>query len=99
MMHLRRLTLAATTAILFTTAVGPVQALALQSWDPSMVAYSYIYYADAEKTEVLGHAWDTCRQSGNHVYVSRPYIPTAYYDQTPMYVCAEMGPYLPPDWP
>lgn len=37
--------------------------------------------------------------SGSTVYVSSPYIPTAYYDRTPMYVCSEMGPYLPPDWP
>jgi len=98
MTHLRRLAVAAATAALFTTAVGPVQAL-VQSWDPNLVAYSYVYYADAEKTEVLGYAWDTCGQSGSHIYVTRPYIPTAYYDQTPTFVCAELGPYLPPDWP
>lgn len=100
MMHLRRLTLAVATAALFTTAVGPVQALALQSWDPNLVAYTYVYYADAEKTEVLGYAFDTCVGVGSSgVVVSRPYIPTAYYDQTPMFVCSSMGPYLPPDWP
>lgn len=82
-----------------TVAFGPAEALVQSSWDPSLVAYSYVYYADAAKTQQLGTAWDTCRQSGSTVYVIKPYIPTAYYDETPMFVCSGMGPYLPPDWP
>ena len=84
---------------LVSAAVGPAEALIKQSWDPALVAYSYVYYADAAKTQELGTAEDTCGQSGSYVYVINPYIPTPYYDQTPMYVCSEMGPYLPPDWP
>ena len=82
-----------------TVAFGPAEALVQSSWDPSLVAYSYVYYADAAKTQQLGTAWDTCRQSGSTIYVIKPNIPTAYYDETPMFVCSGMGPYLPPDWP
>jgi hypothetical protein len=76
-------------------AVAPAVAMTMQSWDPSSVAYSYDYYADAAKTEFLGSAYDTCDTSG----VLRPNIPTPYYDQTPIFVCGPLGPYLPPDWP
>ncbi|MDP3802928.1 hypothetical protein [Brevundimonas sp.] len=99
MKNIRRLGLAVATATLVTAAVGPAEALMRQSWDPALVAYSYVYYADEAKTEELGTATDSCGQSGSWVYVIHPYIPTPYYDQTPMYVCSEMGPYLPPDWP
>lgn len=91
--------LGAAAAALVSAAVGPAEALVRQSWDPALVAYSYVYYADAAKTQELGYATDRCGQSGSWVYVIHPYIPTPYYDQTPMYVCSEMGPYLPPDWP
>lgn len=69
-----------------------------QSYDPSLIAYSYEYYADAEMTEHLGSAYDTCVDLGGTVVVSNPYIPTPYYTQTPMYVCSDMGPWLPPGW-
>ena len=82
-----------------TVAFGPAEALVQESWNPSHVAYSYVYYSDAAKTQQLGTAWDTCRQSGQTIYVIKPFIPTAYYDETPMFVCSGMGPYLPPDWP
>ncbi|MBJ7511140.1 hypothetical protein [Brevundimonas sp.] len=82
-----------------TVAFGPAEALVRESWDPSLIAYSYVYYADAAKTEVLGYAWDTCGEGGGNVYVLKPYIPTPYYDETPAFVCSGMGPYLPPDWP
>jgi hypothetical protein len=97
MRAVRRFGLAAAAAVVFGVAVGPAEAL-VQSWDPNLVAYSYVYYADAEKTQMLGYAFDRCVMSGNTVYVAHPYIPTPYYDQTPEYVCSEMGPYLPPDW-
>lgn len=87
---------AAATAVLASVAVGPAVAL-VQNPDP-LTAYTYVYYADAAKTEVLGYASDRCVTSGNTVYVVHPYIPTPYYDQTAMYVCSGMGPYLPPDW-
>ncbi|GAA0644920.1 hypothetical protein [Brevundimonas lenta] len=98
MINVRKICLAVAAAALTTAAVGPAEALVRQSWDPSMVAYSYVYYADAAKTIELGYAEDQCVASGSSVYVSSPYIPTAYYDRTPMYVCSGMGPYLPPDW-
>lgn len=95
----KQLAVAGLAASLATVAVGPAEALVRQSWDPGLVAYSYVYYADAAKTQELGTAADSCGQSGSWVYVTSPYIPTPYFDQTPMYVCSEMGPYLPPDWP
>ena len=95
MRNVQRLGLAVGAAVLFSVAVGPAAAL-VQT--PDLTAYSYVYYADAAKTEVLGYARDRCVTSGNTVYVAHPYIPTPYYDQTAMYVCSGMGPYLPPDW-
>lgn len=94
MRNIRRLGVAVAAAAMFTVAVGPAAAL-VQDWNPDLIAYSYVYYADAEKTQVLGYATDHCEMSGDMVVVIRPYIPTAYYDQTPMYVCSGMGPYLP----
>jgi hypothetical protein len=103
-MKLRKLGLASAVAGLATIAIGPATAAAHTEyycdWSGCYaIAYSYIWYSDAEKTQPLGHGWDTCVQSGSTVYAAHPYIPTPYYDETPMYVCAEMGPYLPPDWP
>lgn len=99
MIRVRNLALAIAATAAATVTFGPAEALVQSSWDPSLVAYSYVYYADEAKTEVLGYAWDTCGGSGNNVYVLKPYIPTPYYDETPSYVCSGMGPYLPPDWP
>ena len=95
MRNVQRLGLAVGAAVLFSVAVGPAAAL-VQT--PDLTAYSYVYYADAAKTEVLGYAMDRCVTSGNTVYVAHPYIPTPYYDQTAMYVCTAMGPYQPPAW-
>lgn len=94
----RHLSLALASAVLVTAAFGPAEAVVRQSYDPEAVAYSYSYYADEAKTEYLGEAYDTCGGSQYNHWVLHPYIPTAYYDQTPMYVCTGMGPYLPPDW-
>lgn len=94
MRNIRRLGVAVAAAAVFTVAVGPAAAL-VQVGNPDLIAYSYVYYADAEKTQVLGYAFDRCVTSGNTVYVAHPYIPTPYYDQSPMFYCSEMGPYLP----
>jgi hypothetical protein len=70
-----------------------------QTYLDPQIAYSYVYYADEAKTEVLGYTFDTgCVVSGRNVYAQRVNIPTPYFDATPMYVCSGMGPYLPPDW-
>lgn len=63
------------------------------------IAYVYTFYSDAEKTQVTGYAEDRCVQSGNTVYASHPNISTPYYDETPIFVCSGMGPYLPSNWP
>lgn len=89
--------LAATAAV--GAAVGPAGAAARQLYDPQSIAYRYTYYADAAKTEPLGEAYDTCGGYEWNYWVLHPYIPTTYYDQTPMYVCTASGPYLPPEWP
>jgi hypothetical protein len=99
MIRVRNLAMAIAATAAATVTFGPAEALVQSSWDPSLVAYSYVYYADAAKTQELGTAWDRCGGGGSNVYVLKPYIPTAYYDETPMYVCSGMGPYLPPDWP
>jgi hypothetical protein len=103
-MKRRNLGIGTAATILATIGLGVVTASAHEeyfcNWEGCFnIAYSYTYYADAEKTEVLGSASDTCVQSGETVYAAHPYIPTAYYDETPMYVCAQLGPYLPSDWP
>ncbi|PIB91141.1 hypothetical protein [Caulobacter sp. FWC2] len=66
--------------------------------DP-LTAYTYTYYADAEKTVYLGEVSDRgCGQSGSYIYVLRAQVPSPYYDATPIYVCTGGGPYLPPEW-
>ena len=70
-----------------------------QSYLDPQVAYSYVYYADAAKTEYLGETADTgCVVSGRNVYAQRVQVPTPYFDATPMYVCTGIGPWLPGDW-
>ncbi len=32
-------------------------------------------------------------------FVTQPQLPTGGYDEYPIYACADIGPYLPPDWP
>lgn len=82
----------------FLTASMAGAALAQTYLDPK-IAYSYDYYADAEKTQYLGTTVDTgCVVSGHEVYAQRVNIPSPYYDATPMYMCSGVGPWLPPDW-
>ena len=70
-----------------------------QSYDPELIAYQYVYYADAAKTQYEGTIMDQgCGGSGSFVYVIRANVPSPYYDAYPIYVCTEMGPYLPPEW-
>ncbi len=58
-----------------------------------LTAYSYVYYADAAKTQVLGEVYDRgCGGRGNNVYVLRANIPSPYYDATPIYICTAGGP-------
>jgi hypothetical protein len=65
--------------------------------DP-LTAYTYTYYADAAKTQVLGQVSDQgCGQVGGFVYVIRANIPSPYYDAEPIYVCTGGGPILPGD--
>lgn len=67
--------------------------------DDPLTAYTYFYYADAAKTQLLGSVSDQgCGQSGDFVYVNRVQIPSPYYDAQPMYICTANGPYLPPEW-
>ncbi len=65
-------------------------------YDPEQIAYRYDYSADAEKTQYQGTVYDQgCVQSGNYVFVQRAWVPSAYYDATPIYVCTGGGPTLP----
>lgn len=86
------------TATSIATAGIATAALAQAYLDPQ-IAYSYDYYADAEKTIYLGHTFDRgCIRSGSTVRANRVQVPTQYFDATPSYVCTLNGPYLPPDW-
>jgi microcystin degradation protein MlrC len=64
-----------------------------------LTAYSYVYYADAAKTQVLGEVSDRgCGGRGDNVHVLRAFIPTPYYDATPIYICTSNGPMDPGGW-
>lgn len=103
-MKLKTLGLGAAMVVLATVGLGAATATASGEYDwydgkyyPR--AYSYIYYSDAEKTQVLGTAYDTCIVSYDPTYaahVSNPYIPTAYYDESFMHHCGGMGPVILP---
>lgn len=103
-MKLRTLGLGAMTAVLATVGMGVATATAHEeyTWYEGQyygIAYSYVYYADAEKTEMLGMASDTCTASYDPMYAGHalhPYIPTPYYDETIIHHCGEMGPVLLP---
>lgn len=59
-----------------------------QSTD-DLTGYHYTYYADAEKTQYQGEVQDSgCGGSGDHVYVVRANVPSAYYDATPIFTCS-----------
>jgi hypothetical protein len=76
-------------------ALGAPAALA----QSDLTAYHYVYYADEAKTQYLGEVSDRgCGGWGNNVYVLRAYLPTPYYDTTPIYVCSGGGPTLPENW-
>ena len=62
------------------------------------IAYSHEVFSDPEHTQLIGSGVDHCWQSGSLYYVSSPWLPSGYQVSTPMYVCAEGGPYLPGDW-
>ena len=91
----KHLGLAAAAAVVFSAAVGPVEAMGGPP-DPSLIGYTYIYYADAEMTVELGMAEDQCVTSGSDVIVTQPYIPTPYYTQTATFWCSSLGPILMP---
>jgi hypothetical protein len=62
---------------------------------PDLTGYHYVYYADAAKTQYQGEVSDYgCGESGGYVYVVRAYVPSAYYDATPIFWCegGEIGP-------
>ncbi len=101
-MKLKTLGLGVLTAVLATVGAATATANGGYTWYDGQyypLAYSYTYYADAAKTEVLGTATDTCVVSYNPDYaafVSNPYIPTPYYDEEFIYHCGGMGPVLLP---
>lgn len=87
-----KIVLAAAVAV---AAVSAPAAIAQQD----LTAYHYVYYADEAKTQVLGEVSDRgCGGWGEHVYVLRAYIPSAYFDATPIYTCSGQGPILLPDY-
>ena len=66
-----------------------------QSTNPEMTGYQYDYYADAAKTQYLGTVYDQgCGQVLDYVYVVRAQVPSAYFDQTPIFTCqgGQIGP-------
>ncbi|KRA71858.1 hypothetical protein ASD89_13005 [Caulobacter sp. Root656] len=76
-------------------ALGALGAPVAMAEDP-LTAYTYTYYADAAKTQVLGQVSDQgCGRVGDFVYVVRANIPSPYYDAEPIYVCTGGGPTLP----
>ena len=105
-MKLKTLGLGALTAIVATVGLGVATATAHveYTWYQGQyygIAYSYTYYADAGKTEVLGTAYDTCTYSYDEMYAGHalhPYIPTQYYDEVTIHHCGGMGPELLPDF-
>lgn len=69
-------------ALLTTASTGVAQSF------PDMTGYMYTYYADAAKTQLLGHISDIgCGETGGQVYVVRANVPTAYYDAEPIFTC------------
>lgn len=80
---------------------APVAAAGVKtaSAQADLTAYTYVYYADAAKTEYLGEVSDRgCGGWGSNVYVLRANVPSPYYDATPIYVCTGSGPMLPNDF-
>lgn len=66
--------------------------------NPELTGYQYDYYADAAKTQYLGTVYDQgCGQVLDHVYVVRVWVPSAYFDQTPIFTCegGQIGPIGP----
>lgn len=59
------------------------------------IAYSYEVYSDESMTALIGSGFDSCNGGP---FVTSPWLPAGYVVKTPMFVCAGMGPYLPPDW-
>ncbi|WP_292037453.1 MULTISPECIES: hypothetical protein [unclassified Brevundimonas] len=59
------------------------------------IAYSYEVYADETMTTLIGSGSDTCNGGP---FVTSPSLPTGYTVKTRMFVCSDMGPYLPWDW-
>ena len=58
-----------------------------------LTGYHYVYYADAAKTEYQGEVSDRgCGGWGANRYVLRAYVPSAYYDTTPIFTCGGTGP-------
>ncbi len=101
-MKLRNLGVGALTALMATMGMGIATATAREEYryyDGQYygIAYNYVYYADAEKNQMLGTAYDTCTHSYDPQYaghVLQPFIPTAYYDETVAFYCGGMGPML-----
>lgn len=86
------------TVLALATALAALGAPAAMAED-DLTAYSYVYYADAAKTQYLGEVSDQgCGRVGDFVYVVRANVPSPHYDATPIYVCSRGGPTLPGDW-
>lgn len=59
------------------------------------IAFSYEVYTDPGMGTLIFSGYDTCN-GGPHV--TSPWLPSGYVVKTQIYVCAGMGPYLPPEW-
>lgn len=59
------------------------------------IAYSYEVYSDESMTTLIGSGSDSCNGGP---FVTSPWLPAGYVVKTPMFVCAGIGPYLPPGW-
>lgn len=64
-----------------------------QEWPPEWTGYHYVWYEDAAKTIVGGEVSDIgCRGFGSNIWVQRAYVPSGYYDTTPIFYCGGWGP-------
>ena len=101
-MKVKTLGLGTLTAVLATMGMGIATATAHEEYTYHEgqyygIAYSYTYYSDPGKTQMLGMASDTCTASYDQMYAghaSHPYIPTPYYDEEVIHHCGGMGPVL-----
>lgn len=92
---LRRTSLAAAALLTLASAtISPTAAVA-QSYSEDDIVYTYYYYSDPEKTDLIEVISQVCGDYGP--YFNRPFYSSPYYDREPLYVCTPGGPYDPGD--